>query len=385
MNKNRSMRIHMLITIFVLFSFGFSQELTSNILLGQTMSIDSKYLNETREVFIHTPEGYANSTDSYPVLYVLDGQRNFFTASAISHYLGQNQQIPGLIVVGIPNTNRNRDFTPLKVPQNANTGGAENMLKFIDEELKPIIRNNYRAHDFDILFGHSLCGMFSIHTLFNYTEIFDAHIAASPWLMYQEEHVINEIEKMIGNMDLSDKTIFISIGNEPRYFNSLDRVTELFKSNETGLRWEYNQYDTDTHDSIPIKTLVDGLHYIFSDFPITQNVAMGGLESLSELFNHRSTKYGMTTFLNENVLNNIGYQLLQANEIDKSIEVFMYNAEMNPNSSNVYDSLGDAYDAKGLIKKALKSYKKAVEIGKIEDNPNLPIYKQNVERLKKSK
>ena len=48
-------------TIFVLIVFvatGFNQELTSNIVLGQSLSIDSKNLNEEREVYIYTPEGY---------------------------------------------------------------------------------------------------------------------------------------------------------------------------------------------------------------------------------------------------------------------------------------------------------------------------------------
>ena len=176
--------ITLMVIIFI--NFGFPQELTSNILLGQSMSIDSKYLNETREVFIHLPDDYMTTNNNYPVMYVMDGGAHFFTSSALSHFYARNRQIPNMIIVAIPNTNRNRDFTPIQNNQNPEWGGAENFISFLNKELMPAIEKNYRTHDYKILFGHSLTGMFSIYTLFNYTEMFDAIIAASPYLMYDE-------------------------------------------------------------------------------------------------------------------------------------------------------------------------------------------------------
>src|ERR1700748_3000022 len=38
-----------------------------------TVVLPSKAMNENRTVFIHTPSGYEQSSDSYPVLYLLDG------------------------------------------------------------------------------------------------------------------------------------------------------------------------------------------------------------------------------------------------------------------------------------------------------------------------
>ena len=124
-----------------------------------------------------------------------------------------------------------------------------------------------------------------------------------------------------------------------------------------------------------------GLNFVFSDWPLTQEIAMEGLDGIQVLIDRRNEKYGIDTDLNEAVINNIGYQLLQANEIDKAIETFIYNVEKYPNSSNVYDSLGDGHDAKGNKKKALKNYRKAVELGTAENSPNLEAYKNNLERL----
>jgi len=110
---------------------------------------------------------------------------------------------------------------------------------------------------------------------------------------------------------------------------------------------------------------------------------MMGLDAIKEHFQNRINKYGFTSQITEATLNQIGYQLLQTEKTDKAIEVFKYNLELYPKSANVYDSLGDGYDAKGSTKKALKNYKKAALLGELMNDPNLSAYKNNVERLTK--
>ena len=55
----------------------------------------------------------------------------------------------------------------------------------------------------------------------------------------------------------------------------------------------------------------------------------------------------------ENELNAYGYQLLFGGNVDKAIEIFKLNIERNPDSWNVYDSLGEAYANKGEKKLAI--------------------------------
>jgi hypothetical protein len=47
--------------------------------------------------------------------------------------------------------------------------------------------------------------------------------------------------------------------------------------------------------------------------------------------------------LNENALNQLGYQLLSAGKIGDAIQVSKLNVEEYPKSSNPYDTLGEAY------------------------------------------
>jgi tetratricopeptide (TPR) repeat protein len=50
------------------------------------------------------------------------------------------------------------------------------------------------------------------------------------------------------------------------------------------------------------------------------------------------------------------------NNKSKALEFFILNTENFPNSSNAYDSLGEAYKVSGNKKKATENYKKALEI-----------------------
>lgn len=66
--------------------------------------------------------------------------------------------------------------------------------------------------------------------------------------------------------------------------------------------------------------------------------------------------------LGEGVLNQIGYQLLGSGKVDDAIAIFKLNVEAFPGASNLHDSLGEAYAAKGEKQLAIKSYARSLEL-----------------------
>jgi CubicO group peptidase (beta-lactamase class C family) len=66
--------------------------------------------------------------------------------------------------------------------------------------------------------------------------------------------------------------------------------------------------------------------------------------------------------ITENDLNMFGYQLLRNKKTRDAIEIFKLNVSLFPNSSNVYDSLGEAYADDGEKELAIKNYKRSVEL-----------------------
>jgi len=65
---------------------------------------------------------------------------------------------------------------------------------------------------------------------------------------------------------------------------------------------------------------------------------------------------------NERELNMLGYRLLGMKKVKEAIEIFKLNVEAYPQSSNVFDSLGEAYLVNGDKELAIKNYSKSVEL-----------------------
>jgi tetratricopeptide (TPR) repeat protein len=95
-----------------------------------------------------------------------------------------------------------------------------------------------------------------------------------------------------------------------------------------------------------------------------------------------SQKYGFPIEILEQFLNALGYQLVAQGNINKAIVVFEDNVGTYPNSAHVYDSLGEALETNNQFDLSLNNYKKAVEIGKTNSDPNTRIYLDHIERVK---
>lgn len=79
-------------------------------------------------------------------------------------------------------------------------------------------------------------------------------------------------------------------------------------------------------------------------------------------------------------INALGYQYLGAKKFDKAIETFRMNAEKHPDSWNVYDSLGEGYQAIGNRELALENYEKALEL--VSDAAHKDRLKKTVQMLR---
>jgi Flp pilus assembly protein TadD len=73
-------------------------------------------------------------------------------------------------------------------------------------------------------------------------------------------------------------------------------------------------------------------------------------------------------YFDEKEFNNVGYLLLKGDKPKEAVTVFALNAEMYPDSWNVYDSLAEGYLALGKVDKAVSLYEKSLEVN--PDNEN---------------
>jgi len=233
--------------------------------------IFSKSVDDTFHVFISLPSSYNDLEKSYPVLYVLDGDIAFSMAVSIARYLEIGENIPKLIIVGIgygaldksAGEKRRRDYRPVT------SGGAENFLKFLNDELIPFIDASYRTIPEDkTINGYSIGGLFGLYTLFTRPETFSRYIIGSPSLTWDNYSVFDYEESSYDRIGEMKINIFISVGSEEsdeKYFDPIDKlVTQIQERNYSGLNLEAKVFDGSTHLMGPPESLTHGLISVFS-------------------------------------------------------------------------------------------------------------------------
>jgi carboxyl-terminal processing protease len=95
--------------------------------------------------------------------------------------------------------------------------------------------------------------------------------------------------------------------------------------------------------------------------------ARGAAEAIREFERGRSRGAG-TYYVDEGVVNALGYELLGSGKVPDAIEIFKLNVREFPKSSNAYDSLGEAYMVGGQKELAITNYRKSLELDPQNEN-----------------
>ncbi|MBN2664356.1 MAG: hypothetical protein JXR68_11965 [Bacteroidales bacterium] len=360
----------------------FSQKETQKLALCEVLTIHSKVLDEDRKIIVSVPEFYDGIMDKeYPVLYVLDGKEHYFHASAAVDFLSTRGYIPEMIVVSIVNVNRNRDFAPY-VPNVERPNDADDFLQFLDKELVPFIDKKYKTSDYRTIIGHSLGGTFITFSLLEKPELFNSYIAISPYLNYSNGIMLVKAENKLKKRYKSDQSFYMTVGDEPAYFDALDKFSAMMQDR---INFKYLKTEGENHGSIPYTGIYNGLRFVFSDWLMPKEIVLKGSVAIDNYSSKLSSKYGYERQIGETYINQLGYEYLNEGDYENAIKVFKTNVERYPNSPNVYDSLGEAYEKNNQLKLAEENYQKAYDLAVKYNHFNKSIYKQNLERVQSNK
>ena len=373
--------------------------LLTSVAMGQNpyrVTIKSEVLGEERVALVRTPDGYERGDQRYPVLYMTDGNAHIDHTWSTIEFLARNNRMPQLIIVAITNTDRTRDLTPTRASiENPNgqpiqfptSGGADKFLKFIETELIPKIESSYRVQPYRIFAGHSFGGLFALHVFLAKPEIFNAYIAVSPSMAWDNHFLSRRAEEFFKDRKELNRTLFFTLANEGGDTRvGFDRFREILsKQKAKNFEWGSMLMEDEDHGSVVMRSHYFGLRKIFDGWLIAANPSGDGtpigVAAVEDHYKKLSAKFGFTVLPPELFLNNMGYQLMGAGKMDEAIAVFKTNVERYPNSANVYDSLAEAYEKSGKIEIAKPNYEKAVRLGQQNNDPNLQIYKTNFDRV----
>lgn len=232
----------------------------------------SPELENSRTIMIYLPPGYYQDTSiTYPVLYMHDGNNLFDQKTSFTHVewqvdeiaerlIGQNEIVP-LIIVGIyNNSDRANEYTPYKDEEYQLGGKGDLYLQFITKTLKTFIDHHYRtmpSREHTCIGGSSLGGLISVYAAIKYPEYFGQAMIISPAIWWSTKQIIREIDSCgfklpvklwidIGTREGTDK------GRLSHYVSAVQDCRELItvitkKGLKAGKDYHYEEIEAGIH------------------------------------------------------------------------------------------------------------------------------------------
>jgi uncharacterized protein len=364
------------------------QQTGLDIKIGETFSLRSKVLNEERPYWVYLPASYGDPTfmpRRYPVLYLLDGEAYFHSASGVVQFMSSgftgNNQLPELILVAVPNTDRTRDLTPThsmtgydgkEDPSQESSGGGKAFLEFLRDELLPRIESTYRTLPYRILVAHSDGALLAVQALLDAPEMFNSYVALDPSLWWDNQTLVHRAEARLKEARRRPRAaVYLSLSNNPDIGfgdpsineGAVRRFNKLLEAASPDVRSTLHYFEAEDHVSVPLVGLYYGLLYIFQDYKLPFRDVVDRPSIMSAHFKRMSERLGVTLLPPEPMVNGIGsFMLYGLKDVDKAIELFKLNVANYPESYNVYNSLGNAYRAKGEKALAIENFEKSLKL-----------------------
>ena len=332
----------------------------------QELVIDSVVLGEKRNLVIYLPAGYQNSQERYPVLYLTDGDIQGPHTAGTVDYLAKFEQMPPMIVVGIvnPPETRARDLTVTpSEKQNPNQlENADRFLSFVENEVIPFVKQQYRALDYQVLSGTSHGGQFAINALLKRPGLFNDVIAISPSLYWNNQQLLGLAELALKSDQLQGR-LYVSIANEETTMTQPYQgfVDLLARYPSDKLIVASQTFSHETHNTTVLQGQYAALKYLFSEWPIPEDEPKT-LADLQEEFASRSKLLKTNIMIPEDKANGYAGWLQYLNRQDDALALLKWNRTNYPQSLGAHTALIKAYlhfkmqeDAKAALKDALNT------------------------------
>ncbi|MEM1142789.1 MAG: alpha/beta hydrolase-fold protein [Pseudomonadota bacterium] len=262
----------------------------------ESFAFHSKHVGDTLAVGVwQPPKLFADMLEfgdtPMDVVYLVDGSFALGAAAGISS-LGYADQLkpgfPPLLLVGIdyledkPNA-RTRDYThtDLAVPLTPGDtrpedtiGGADKFLRFIEEELDPMIRSRYNVSDRPAgILGDSYGGTFTFHAFRRQSKLFNKYFLGSPGLFDTSVDYIGDIATLLEGKLARDTRMYLTFGalemnggvaiyeEMGRNFNRL--VSTITTAKNPQLEYVSRVYPDHTHTTIVVPAYNDAMLYLY--------------------------------------------------------------------------------------------------------------------------
>ncbi|QCU72455.1 alpha/beta hydrolase [Luteimonas yindakuii] len=185
--------------------------------------------SRTWRVHVAVPKTPAPAA-GWPTFWMLDGNAALIEFDdALLEELAAQPEPHALVFIGYDNDlridspQRNRDYTPAVLPpEDAETaplgsGGADALAELIERTIRPQLAQRMPIDpQRQTLWGHSLGGLFVLHTLYTRTGAFQTYVAGSPSMWWGDAHAVRESERFIAHNVGHPARVIIHLGGAER-------------------------------------------------------------------------------------------------------------------------------------------------------------------------
>lgn len=245
------------------------------ILDSRTHVLRSKLVGDEYQLDVWLPDGYEDSAENYPVMYVLDSPACFgLVVAAVMTHIWE-QLVPELIVVGIgkPMASldewwpvRSRDYSPKVLPGEEGSGRSETFLRAVRDEILPFVDSTYRTTVADrTVWGHSLGGVFALRLLFDAAGLFHRYIVTSPAVVLYGQTLLDlDADGPAARAQVPGE-LFVSVGTLDEDFKPhIDGFTTALRARDyQGLHVHTADLDGYGHLSAGAPGFLSGLRTVF--------------------------------------------------------------------------------------------------------------------------
>ncbi len=259
--------------------------LTSNVVrateakplaIGETFTIESKILGETRRINIYATHPYGEPEDTpLPVLYMPDGglTEDFLHVAGLIQVSVGNGTMRPFLLVGIENTQRRRDLTGLtEDPEDKKiapkVGESKAFREFIRNELMPEVKQRYLTTNETAIVGESLAGLFVVETFLLEPDLFDSYLAFDPSLWWNSQHLVGKLDSHLPKKYDSGKTLYFVTSSQKDIAEISARfAATLQKKSVPGLTLRHVAMPEETHSSIYHPAAIKAFREVFKPAP----------------------------------------------------------------------------------------------------------------------
>jgi len=253
----------------------------------------------------------------------------------------------------------------------------DNYINFFETELMPHVENTYRTAPFNVLYGASNSGFFSVYTLLNNPLLFNSYLASSPSLMYipavlQQKIKSRPLKTLAENRFLH---IIYSDDDSDATTGSIAEFSRVLADHKPE-RFTYKVDELVNQGHVPAMDFTQFLLALYPDFNPYEN--LDTLDKMTQHFDRLSKRYGYEILPPISMIFNLGVDRIIGKNLVVAEEIFQYSLQAHPESKESYLGMGVVRRNQRQFETAKALFEKALEI-----DPDYSLAKGLLQRLEK--